>query len=47
MAIGGSMKGKGDSMGAIRWSKRQVEAKHCVRVEKFRRDSKKLKYLEK
>ena len=47
MAIGGSMKATGGSMGAIGCSKGLVEAKHCVRVEKFSRDSKKLKYLEK
>ena len=34
------MKATGDSMGAIGWSKGQVEAKHCVRVEKSLRDSK-------
>ena len=41
------MKATGDSMGAIGWSKGQVEAKHCVRVETFRCDSEILKYLQK
>ena len=41
------MKATGGSMGAIGWSKGQVEAKHCVCVEKFRPDIKKFKYLEK
>ena len=37
----------GCSMGVIGCSKGLVEAKHRIRVENFRRDSKNLKYLEK
>ena len=41
------MMATGGSMGAIGCSKGLVEAKHCVCIENFCRDSKKLKYLEK